>query len=71
MKLGEKAKLEITPDYGYGDEGAGGVIPPNANLVFEVRGREGVASVFEALRRAESSCLAVGFAKGAALRLWG
>ena len=36
MSLGEEAKLEITPDFGYGDTGAGGVIPPNANLVFEV-----------------------------------
>mmetsp|Transcript_8552 Transcript_8552/g.11291 ORF Transcript_8552/g.11291 Transcript_8552/m.11291 type:complete len:117 (+) Transcript_8552:192-542(+) len=36
MSLGEKAVLEITPDYGYGQRGAGGVIPPNADLVFEV-----------------------------------
>ena len=36
MCLGEKAKLEITSDYGYGARGAGGVIPPNADLVFEV-----------------------------------
>jgi FK506-binding protein 1 len=37
MSLGEKAVLHITPDYGYGSEGAGGgVIPPNANLDFEV-----------------------------------
>ena len=34
--LGEKAKLSITPDYGYGAQGAGGVIPPNAHLYFEV-----------------------------------
>mmetsp|Transcript_26734 Transcript_26734/g.62788 ORF Transcript_26734/g.62788 Transcript_26734/m.62788 type:complete len:125 (-) Transcript_26734:44-418(-) len=36
MSLGEKAELHITSDYGYGKEGAGGVIPPNADLVFEV-----------------------------------
>jgi len=36
MSLGEKAVLEITPDYGYGARGAGGVIPPNAHLIFEV-----------------------------------
>lgn len=37
MSLGEKAVLEITPDFGYGDAGAGGVIPPKATLVFEVK----------------------------------
>eukprot|EP00933_Yihiella_yeosuensis_P025197 TRINITY_DN19556_c1_g1_i1.p2 TRINITY_DN19556_c1_g1~~TRINITY_DN19556_c1_g1_i1.p2 ORF type:complete len:112 (+),score=27.46 TRINITY_DN19556_c1_g1_i1:95-430(+) len=36
MSVGEKAKLTITADYGYGAEGAGGVIPPNADLIFEV-----------------------------------
>lgn len=36
MSLGEKAKLHITPDYGYGARGAGGVIPPTAELDFEV-----------------------------------
>eukprot|EP00586_Coscinodiscus_wailesii_P022759 CAMPEP_0172493556 /NCGR_PEP_ID=MMETSP1066-20121228/24993_1 /TAXON_ID=671091 /ORGANISM="Coscinodiscus wailesii, Strain CCMP2513" /LENGTH=125 /DNA_ID=CAMNT_0013263773 /DNA_START=106 /DNA_END=483 /DNA_ORIENTATION=- len=36
MSLGEKAKLAITSDYGYGPAGAGGVIPPNADLNFEV-----------------------------------
>lgn len=36
MSLGEKAKLTLSPDYGYGARGAGGVIPPNAELVFEV-----------------------------------
>ena len=36
MSLGEKAELHITSDYGYGQVGAGGVIPPNADLVFEV-----------------------------------
>jgi len=36
MSLGEKAILHITSDYGYGAQGAGGVIPPNADLDFEV-----------------------------------
>jgi len=36
MSLGEKAVLTMTADYGYGARGAGGVIPPNADLVFEV-----------------------------------
>jgi len=36
MKVGEKAKFTLTPDYAYGSRGAGGVIPPNATLVFEV-----------------------------------
>mmetsp|Transcript_25823 Transcript_25823/g.80859 ORF Transcript_25823/g.80859 Transcript_25823/m.80859 type:complete len:122 (-) Transcript_25823:279-644(-) len=36
MSIGEKAILKITPDYGYGAAGAGGVIPPNADLIFEV-----------------------------------
>jgi hypothetical protein len=37
MSLGEKAVLHITSDYGYGAGGAGdGVIPPNADLDFEV-----------------------------------
>ena len=33
MSLGEKAVLHITSDYGYGSRGAGGVIPPDADLV--------------------------------------
>jgi len=36
MSVGENAWLTCTPDYGYGQRGAGGVIPPNATLVFDV-----------------------------------
>jgi len=43
MLIGEKRELTLSPEMGYGDRGAGNVIPPGATLVFEVElfGAEG------------------------------
>ena len=36
LKVGEKAVLFIPPSLGYGEQGAGKVIPPNTNIIFEI-----------------------------------
>lgn len=47
MSVGEKAVLVLSPKYGYGDAGAGGIIPGGATLLFEVRA-ESVSPEFKA-----------------------
>ncbi|KAF9920991.1 FK506 binding protein proline rotamase rapamycin-binding protein [Linnemannia zychae] len=36
MSLGERATLEISPEYGYGDRGVPPIIPPKSKLIFDV-----------------------------------
>jgi peptidylprolyl isomerase len=36
MKKGERADLKLTPEYAYGEKGAGKTIPPNSTLLFEI-----------------------------------
>jgi peptidyl-prolyl cis-trans isomerase A (cyclophilin A) len=36
LKIGDKARFVIPSNLGYGSTGAGGAIPPNANLIFDV-----------------------------------
>jgi FKBP-type peptidyl-prolyl cis-trans isomerase len=36
MSVGQKRRITVPPEMGYGERGAGRVIPPNATLVFEI-----------------------------------
>ena len=36
MKVGERARILIAPEHGYGERGAGGAIPPDSWLLFDV-----------------------------------
>jgi FKBP-type peptidyl-prolyl cis-trans isomerase FkpA len=36
MKVGQKARITCPPEIAYGTRGAGGVIPPNATLIFDI-----------------------------------
>ncbi|VDM56606.1 unnamed protein product [Angiostrongylus costaricensis] len=36
MSVGQRAKLTISPDLGYGSSGVSGAIPPNSTLIFDI-----------------------------------
>ena len=36
MSLGERSKLTVLPEYGYGAAGSGERVPPNSTLIFDV-----------------------------------
>ena len=49
MNIGDKALFFIPSKLGYGERGAGNVIPPNANIIFEVEMLEGPKPTTEAV----------------------
>ena len=51
MSFGDKAVLFIPSKLGYGERGAGGVIPPNANIIFEVELFEALPTAVPAIKQ--------------------